>query len=163
MIQDPVAKQLRDALDAGIVSNLITLGWWDLADLARERLEPTARRLASQLAQDEDDRLAAQTVIDLAGLAWESDPSAQWWRTPLGRLVARSLGHQDTEAVTQSVAAAMLGVTRGTIAQLVARGTLERHPDGGVSRASVLKRIAARAASHDDVASDDARKADDKA
>lgn len=150
MNPESAARQLHDALDAGVVNDLMTLGWWDLADAARERLAATAQRLAAQISQDEDDRLAAQTVIDLAGVAWEIDPPAEWWRTPLGRLVARSVGRDDSEAVTQSVAAAMLGVTRGTIAQLVARGTLDRHPEGGVSRASVLKRIVARGSDADD-------------
>jgi hypothetical protein len=37
----------------------------------------------------------------------------------------------------------MLGVVRGTVSQMVARGTLDRHPDGGVLRSSVLARLAA--------------------
>lgn len=67
---------------------------------------------------------------------------ADWWRTPLGRACARSLAADDV-TVSQSVAAAMLGVTRGTIAQLVHRGSLARpSPGGGVSRSSVLSRLA---------------------
>ena len=34
------------------------------------------------------------------------------------------------------------GVTPGTVAQLVHRGTLDRHPDGHITRASVLMRLA---------------------
>lgn len=37
--------------------------------------------------------------------------------------------------------AEVLGVSRGTIAQLVSRGTLARHPDGGVQAASVVARL----------------------
>ena len=40
----------------------------------------------------------------------------------------------------------MLGVHPGTVAQLVHRGTLDRHPDGGILRASVLQRLARRPA-----------------
>lgn len=62
------------------------------------------------------------------------------------RVCARSLGRDDAEAITHSVAAAMLGVHPGTVAQLVHRGTLDRHPDGGILRASVLQRLARRPA-----------------
>lgn len=100
----------------------------------------------AQLGQEDDDQLAAEACLSVTGALWprcapEDCGLADWWRTPLGRLCARSLGRDDAEAVTHSVAAAMLGVTRGTIAQLVHRGTLDRHPDGGVLRASVLQRL----------------------
>ena len=49
-----------------------------------------------------------------------------------------------TGSVTQQRAADMLGVTRGTVAQLVHRGNLERHPDGGVAIASVVARLLSR-------------------
>ncbi|MBF6333604.1 hypothetical protein [Nocardia transvalensis] len=136
-----VEQQIYDSLDERVVGALEALGWLDLADLARQRLDKTVPMLAAQLTQDDDDQLAAQTVNDLAGVAWDADPEPEWWRTPVGRLVARSVGREDSEAVTHHVAAAMLGVTRGTIAQLVHRGTLDRHPDGGVTRASVLNRL----------------------
>lgn len=104
------------------------------------------RRAVAQLSSD-DEHLAAQTVIDCAGHLWPLNPEPEWWRTPLGRLVARSVGGESVP-VTQAEAAAMLGVTRGTIAQLVSRGSLARHPDGGVDRAAVFARmrmLAARA------------------
>lgn len=114
-----------------------------LEDMIHESVE----LLAAQLVQDEDDRLAGQTVIDIMTTLWphvspEQAGMADWWRTPLGRACARSLGREDAESISQSVAAAMLGVTRGTIAQMVHRGTLDRHPDGGVLRSSVLQRLA---------------------
>jgi len=55
--------------------------------------------------------------------------------------VRRVLGTDDAEAVTYSVAAAMLGVTKGTASTLVQRGRLDRHPDGGITRASVFIRL----------------------
>lgn len=111
------------------------------------QIDATAGVLGWQLAQDDDDRLAAQTVIDIMCWRWpdaapEACGHADWWQTPVGRLCARSLGRVDADAVTHSVAAAMLGVTRGTISQWVHRGTLDRHPDGGVLRGSVLARLA---------------------
>lgn len=115
----------------------------DMVTEIDRRVAEHAGMWAAQLASD-DDRLAARTVIDLGCVLWPTgtEPPAEWWRTPLGRAFARSLGTDDTEAVTHSVAAAMLGVTKGTIAQLVHRGTLDRHPDGGVLRASVMQRLA---------------------
>ena len=46
----------------------------------------------------------------------------------------------------------MLGVTRGTVSQMLTRadrgqggsGGLERHPDGGVTRASIMARLTVR-------------------
>ena len=141
---ETAASQLGDALDGELVTALVAVGWTDLAELARPRIWDTATRIAAQLSSD-DEHLAAQTVIDCAGHLWPADPEPEWWRTPLGRLVARSVGGEDA-SVTQAEAAAMLGVTRGTIAQLVSRGTLARHPDGGVDRAAVIARMLARSA-----------------
>jgi len=47
--------------------------------------------------------------------------------------------------VAHSIAAAMLGVNPKQIGAMVARGYLDRHPDGGVLRASVFQRLARRA------------------
>jgi hypothetical protein len=102
--------------------------------------------LACQLVQTDNDRLAAQTVIDLMVLLWphcapENCGRAEWWLTPLGQMCGRSLARDDAASLTQETAARMLGVARGTIATLLHRGTLARHPDGGVSRAAVLDRL----------------------
>lgn len=112
------------------------------------QLARRARGIALTLCAGDDDD-AAETCIDIMNALWphgtpEHLGHADWWRTPLGQVCARSLGHRDSEAVTISVAAAMLGVTRGTVAQLLNRGKLDRHPDGGVLRASVLQRLAGR-------------------
>lgn len=142
---DPVVSQIRDELDRALTGPVSALLGQDLADMLRDRIATRAPMLAGQL-QDADDRLAAETVIDIMNALWphaspEHVGHADWWRTPLGVLCARSLGRGDSESVTQHVAAAMLGVTRGTVAQLLARGTLDRHPDGGVDRASVMRRL----------------------
>lgn len=92
-----------------------------------------------------DDDEAARMALEVMAALWPTgDPPPEWWATPLGHVLARSVGAADTETVTHSVAAAMLGVTRGTVAQLVHRGKLERSHDGGILRASVLQRIASR-------------------
>jgi len=141
-----VERQLVDELDRVVCGPVRSLLGLDLDDLLQERIRSRAPMLAAQVCQDEDDELAAETVIDIMGCLWpncspEEAGEASWWRTPLGRMCARSLGHQDSDSVTRSVAAAMLGVHPGTIARYVADGRLERHPDGGITRASVLLRL----------------------
>lgn len=64
------------------------------------------------------------------------------WSTPLGAAIAQT-GTDLDGAVTHADAAEILGVTRGTVAQLTHRGTLARHPDGGgVRLGAVLARKA---------------------
>lgn len=118
----------------------------DLTLVVEAAITQRAGSIAVELSQDVDDRLAAEACLTVMCLLWphaspEDCGHADWWQTPLGRLCARSLGRDDAESVTHSVAAAMLGVQRGTIAQLVSRGHLDRHPDGGVLRSSVLARL----------------------
>jgi len=48
---------------------------------------------------------------------------------------------RSAEAITYQRAALMLGITRGSVSQMVARGTLARHSDGGVRLSSVLGRL----------------------
>jgi hypothetical protein len=69
------------------------------------------------------------------------DPPVDWWRTPLGRVLAWRVGHPTAEYVSYSVAGAMLGITRQGVYDLVTRGKLVRHPAGGVTRASVRERL----------------------
>ncbi len=67
--------------------------------------------------------------------------SPAWWGTPLGQVVARRLGHPHAASVSRTVAGAMLGITRQAVQDLINRGKLARHPDGGVSVASVRERL----------------------
>lgn len=142
-----VARQLRDELELALVGPTRCLLGHDLAEMMFDRLrQSAAHNIAMQLCQDEDDRLAAETVIDVMNALWpscapEDCGEAEWWRTPVGRMCARSLGHHDSDSVTRSVAAAMLGTHPGTVARYVADGRLDRHPDGGITRASVLLRL----------------------
>lgn len=72
------------------------------------------------------------------------DPEPQWWRSPLGRAVAASIGTDDAQAVGASVAAAMLGISPSRVHALAEGGKLDRHPDGGIVRASVMRRLVAQ-------------------
>lgn len=149
MTPDPVAEQL---------SKELTDRAWPLGDLLGPNVadylvalvRAASQTLAAQLIQTEDSEVAAQTAADVIGVLWPDAPPerldyAEWWRTPLGLACARSLGiYEVGGAVSHSAAATMLGVARGTVATLVHRGTLARHPTGGISRASVLARLARR-------------------
>lgn len=144
-IVDDVAAQLADEL-GDIVRTLGDVLGLDLRMDMEQRLDSRVAILAAELCC-EDDRLAAEAVRTLIGARWPDgcDIPPTWWSTPAGRMVARSVGRDDTEAVTWSVAAAMLGVTKGTVSQLMHRKSLTRHPDGGITRSSVLERLAAQA------------------
>jgi len=145
-VLDDVARQLADELDRAICGPVRSLLGIDLDELLQQRIRSRAGGIAAQLCQDDDDALAAETVIDVMGCLWpnaspEECGQSEWWRTPLGRMCARSLGRDDADAVTQFVAAAMLGTHPGTVARYLHDGRLERHPDGGITRASVLLRL----------------------
>lgn len=138
-----VADQLAEAL-AERLTPILALGGPDGYAQADEIADRLARLTAGPLCSP-DPRERAQTVIDLASaldLGPDTDP--EWWGTAPGRLVAGSLAGDDGtgERVTHRVAADMLGLARGTIATMVDRGTLDRHPDGGVLLSSVFLRLA---------------------
>jgi len=134
-----VAGQIAEEIETSLIWPLeMLLGPGEEFTLLRGRAQRTARMMAAQLASG-DDRLAAQTVIDLAAVLPEDIPD-EWWASPLGRLVAQSVGYPSAEAVSFSVAAAMLGISKTRVQQLIAAGKLERHPDGGITSASVQMR-----------------------
>lgn len=95
MDSDEIAAHLLERMRLRILSPLTTLVGLDLIDLIDPRLKSAARRLAQQMLSD-DEREAAQTVIDVMALLWpDTDPEDEdptWWHTPLGQQVARSIG-----------------------------------------------------------------------
>jgi len=91
-----------------------------------------------------DDRAAVQMIARVISSLYPGDapfaPPAEWWRTPLGQVAVRRIGHPSAQAVPFSVAGAMLGITRQGVHDLVTRHKLERHPEGGVTVESVRAR-----------------------
>lgn len=143
-----LVAQITDELSRLAGGLAPVLGDIDLGIEMERRVTQIAPMLAAQLTQSEDDKLAGQTVIDLMMAMWpRSDPDLDWWRTPLGRVCARSFGRADPEEITHQVAADMLGVERSTVGRYVHDGVLERGPGGGVLRSSVLARIGRQASS----------------
>lgn len=128
-----LADEIADGLST-VSHALAGLLGADLAPMLAERASVAAERIAAEL-QHPDPSIAAQTAVDLIAVLWSGDPDPRWWTTSLGAALARA-GHD--EPVTFGEAAAILGRTRGTVSQLVARGILRRHPASGLSRVSVV-------------------------
>jgi hypothetical protein len=140
--QEVLADHLAEIAARRLVDPLeILLG--SSGDL-RAEVAATSRAWAAQLLGD-DDQAAAHTAIRIVAALYPSDtpfdPPPQWWRTPLGQVVLRRAGHPSAQAVSYSVAGAMLGMTRQGVHDLVTRGKLARHPDGGVTVDSVRARL----------------------
>ena len=136
-----LAHQLRRELHERAYPLAVLAGPDAVAELD---VEYVAQRVAAQIAgalAADDDRLLAECVIDVMAALWPvADPPPEWWQTWVGRACAHSAG-DDGRTVTQSVAAAMLGLAVGSIGPMIARGDLERGPEGGVTVASIMARI----------------------
>ncbi|MFG1946351.1 hypothetical protein [Nonomuraea sp. NPDC048826] len=115
---------------------------------ALRELRDQARHDAATWAADllgPDRRRAVHTGARLVAVLYPGDaafdPPPEWWRTPLGRAIARRVGHPAADRVPYAVAGAMLGITRQGVHDLVRRGKLRQHPDGGVTTRSVRERL----------------------
>ncbi len=144
MIVTNVAEQITDLMFASIdraeeiLSAVVPVNVHDYTAPIRARVTAAAETLAAELVQDQDEHLAAEACITLMPVLPEPIPP-EWWSTPLGRVVARSLSVGTGEAVSYGYAALMLGIARGAITTMVTRGNLTRHSEGGVDRASLLR------------------------
>ncbi|MGW1468449.1 hypothetical protein ACWCPT_29405 [Streptomyces sp. NPDC002308] len=144
---DPLLEQVQAGV-AGAVNALDAFvgpdGMVAIAEI-RKIAERTAARYAVLLRQD-DDREVAECVIDLVCLLFpqEAQIPDEWWSTPLGRVAAASTGHPYAEAVTFSVAAAMLGETPDVVNAMAASGDLDGHPDGTITSVSVQQYLEKR-------------------
>jgi len=118
------------------------IGASDAVQAIRRQSAADVQMWAAQLLGPDEDLAVTVAHRLLAALypdGFEVPPS--WWRTPLGQVVARRLGHPHAASVSRTVAGAMLGITRQAVQDLLTRGKLARHPDGGVSVASVRARL----------------------
>lgn len=92
-----------------------------------------------------DDGAAIAATVRMVAVLYPGDepfdPPVAWWRTPMGQATARRVGHPTSDRVSYPVAGAMLKITRQGVHDLVTRGKLERHPDGGVIPASIRDRL----------------------
>jgi len=135
-----VTSRLLDPLD-------ILLGDDPAIEAMRHRVRQDADTWADELLGDDRARAThrgARLVAVLYPGDTAFDPPAGWWRTPLGRAIARRVGHPSAERVSYAVAGAMLGITRQGVHDLVRRGKLHAHPDGGVTTPSIRERLDTR-------------------
>lgn len=143
--------ELADHL-TGLVTNRLldplSILLQDDTDLApvRARVRAEAETWAARLLDEDRDQVMYAASRLLAALYPGDapfDPPEAWWRTPLGAVIARRIGHPTADRVSYAVAGAMLGITRQGVHDLVTRQKLVRHPDGGVTSTSVRDRLAA--------------------
>jgi len=140
-----LVEQIVRLMDVRLLDPLeILLEGDDTVAAMRRVVRARARRWAGVM-RDGDDQAAAYAVLRLVATLYPGDrafdPPLEWWRTPLGRVVALRVGHPAAESVSLSTAGAMLGITRQGVHDLVRRGKLPRHPDGGVPSAAVRDRL----------------------
>ena len=137
--------QIVRLLDIRLLDPLeILLEGDDAVAALRQLVRRRAGQWATQLL-DGDDTTAVRAAVRLIATLYPDDrafdPPVDWWRTPLGGVVARRVGHPGAESVSYATAGAMLGITRQAVHDLVRRGRLPRHLDGGVPSAAVRDRL----------------------
>jgi hypothetical protein len=140
-----LVEQIARLLDVRLLDPLEVLLEGDDAVLAlRELVRVRAGRWADAL-HDGDDVTAIRTGARLIATLYPGDRAfdtpADWWRTPLGQVIARRVGHPSLEAVSYATAGAMLGISRQGVHDLVRRGRLPRHPEGGVPSSAIRDRL----------------------
>lgn len=98
---------------------------------------------AARALRGSDDQAAKVAATMLAGVLFpgNADIPNQWWATPVGQAVVRTIGHPYATHVSLAVAAGMLGIQRATIQSYLQRGYLQEGPNGGVSVASIQARL----------------------
>jgi hypothetical protein len=152
--EDGEHAELREHLIAVVSSRLLDpLSMLVDSDPAVDPLRQRVRRHAEMWAGrllGRDEREAAHTGARLVAALYPAaeafEPPVDWWRTPLGRVVARRVGHPGKQRLSYSDAAAMLGITRQGVHDLVRRHKLRRDPNGGVESDSVRDRLNERRA-----------------
>ncbi|MEV0897322.1 hypothetical protein [Actinoplanes sp. NPDC049802] len=140
-----LADQILRLLDIRLVDPLeILLDDDRTVGVVRERLRLRAAHWAHTMRHG-DDAEAAHVIARLIGTLYPDDhafaPPVDWWRAPLGQVVIRRMGHPFAESVSYATAGAMLGITRQGVHDLVRRGRLPRHPEGGVPVAAIRDRL----------------------
>jgi hypothetical protein len=143
--RDELVEQIVRLLDVRLLDPLeVLLDGDDVVEALRGIVRIRAERWAAGLRNGADAtavRTAGRLIATLYPGDRAFDPPADWWRTPMGQIVARRVGHPAAAAVSYTTAGAMLGISRQGVHDLVRRGRLPRHPDGGVPSSAVRDRL----------------------
>ena len=144
---DALVTQITRLLDVRLLDPLeVLLEGDDAVEALRTLVRLRARGWASTI-RGADDTAATMAVARLIATLYPGDgpfdPPSDWWGTPLGQAVAWRSGHPWCESVSYATAGAMLGITRQGVHDLVRRGRLPRHPDGGVPSSAIRDRLRA--------------------
>jgi len=146
-------EQLTRLVDARLLDPLeILLDGDQAVESARAVVSRRAEAWASVMLGLDEQAAVLMTVRVISSLYPQDgpfEPPAEWWRTPLGQVALRRVGHPSAQAVSYSVAGAMLGITRQGVHDLVTRHKLERQPEGGVTVESVRARASRGLARHE--------------
>ena len=125
---DALVEQIVRLLDIRLLDPLeVLLEGDDAVDAMRRLVRLRAGQWADALHAGDDVtavRIAARLIATLYPGDRAFDPPADWWRTPLGQVVARRVGHPAAESVSYATAGAMLGISRQGVHDLVRRGRL---------------------------------------
>lgn len=145
---DDLVEQIVRLLDVRLLDPLeVLLEGDDAVDALRLLVRRRAGGWAETLRHG-DDASAALTGARLIAALYPGDrpfePPASWWGTPLGQIIAGRVGHPSAESISYATAGAMLGITRQGVHDLVRRGRMPRHPDGGVPATAVRDRLRGR-------------------
>ncbi|MGI5213571.1 hypothetical protein [Plantactinospora sp. CA-290183] len=140
-----LVEQLVRTIDIRLLDPLeILLDGHDAVEALRTVVRIRAGSWAQRLL-DGDDETALGTVLRIVSTLHPDDgpfePPLDWWRSPLGQVVVRRVGHPTAPSISYAVAGAMLGISRQGVHDLVSRGKLIRHPEGGVLPSSVRDRL----------------------
>ena len=140
-----LVQQIVRLLDVRLLDPLeVLLEGDDAVEALRRLVRIRAERWAATM-RDGDDAVAVRAVVRIIATLYPGDrafdPPAEWWATPLGQTVARRVGHPSAESISYATAGAMLGISRQGVHDLVRRGRLPRHPDGGVPSAAIRDRL----------------------
>ncbi len=140
-----LVEQIVRLLDVRLLDPLeVLLDGDDAVAALRGLVRVRARRWAETL-RDGDETAAVLTGARLIATLYPGDrpfdPPLEWWGTPLGQAVARRVGHPSAASVSYATAGAMLGISRQGVHDLVRRGRLPRHPDGGVPSTAIRDRL----------------------
>jgi hypothetical protein len=143
-----LVQQLTRLLDIRLLDPLDLLMEGDDAVQALRSLVRLRARGWAETLRHGDDREALMMAGRLIATLYPGDrpfdPPPEWWATPFGQAVAVRSGHPWAEAVSYATAGAMLGISRQGVHDLVRRGKLPRHPDGGVPSLAIRDRLRLR-------------------